>query len=133
MLSLGIDFCLNEKLPTTSEDPSSKGKYLLIDMSPVRFKADRYLRHRNQNFSRVTGNIRDIHLSNIPIFHYPENNHFVGIAKHLCGVATDYTIRCILNSMSDKTFPLTVLLMYVAYIVQWGVYCDLLSSSLSVA
>lgn len=108
MLSLGIDFCLNQKLPTTSEDPDAKGKYLLIDMSPVRFKADRYLRHRNQHFSRVTGNIRDIQLSAVPLFHQPNNTRFVGIAKHLCGVATDYTIRCILNSLTDATHPLQV-------------------------
>ena len=133
MLSLGIDYCLNGKLPTTSDDTSSKGKYLLLDMSPVRFKADRYLRHRNQNFSRVTGNIRDIHLSNLPIFHNPGNNHFVGIAKHLCGVATDYTIRCILNSMTDASFPLTVFFSCRVDVVQWGVYRDMLSSPLSVA
>ena len=78
-------------------------KYLLIDMSPVRFKADRWLRHHEKNFLRVTGNIRDIDLSKVPIFHHEGNQSFVGIAKHLCGVATDYTIRCILNSISDSS------------------------------
>lgn len=106
MLSLGIDFCLNQ-----SSSSSSKGKYLLIDMSPVRFKADRWLRHREHNFARITGNIRDIELSNVPIFHHEGNQKFVGIAKHLCGVATDYTIRCILNSITNSSFPLTVMLL----------------------
>lgn len=109
MLSLGIDYCLNGKLPDVS---STKGKYLLIDMSPVRFKADRWLRHRDHNFARITGNIRDIALSKVPIFHHDGNHGFVGIAKHLCGVATDYTIRCILNGITDPEFPLTVRVDY---------------------
>lgn len=101
MLSLGIDYCLNGFLPTDPQYPqeSSKGKYLMIDMSPVRFKADRWLRHKETDFLRLTGNIRDIDLRKVPIFEKPENRQIVGIAKHLCGVATDYTIRCILNSM----------------------------------
>ena len=101
MLSLGIDYCLNGSLPTDMHYPQDQsiGKYLMIDMSSVRFKADRWLRHKGSNFLRITGNIRDIDLRNVPIFESPENRQFVGIAKHLCGVATDYTIRCMLNSM----------------------------------
>ena len=61
MLSLGIDFSLNGRLPTEErkDDVQDRGKYLLIDMSPVRFKADRWLRHKESNFCRITGNIRD--------------------------------------------------------------------------
>ena len=104
MLSLGIDFSLNGRLPTEErkDDVQDRGKYLLIDMSPVRFKADRWLRHKESNFCRITGNIRDIDLRRIPIFEKKENNQFVGIAKHLCGVATDYAIRCILNSIHSE-------------------------------
>ena len=36
------------------------------------------------------------------LFEKKENNQFVGIAKHLCGVATDYAIRCILNSIHSE-------------------------------
>lgn len=111
MLSLGIDYCLNHRLPTESKDEKDlKGKYLMIDMSPVRFRADRWLRQREENFLRITGNIRDIDLTKVPIFHHEENNQFVGIAKHLCGVATDYTIRCIVNSIVNEEFPLEVLI-----------------------
>ena len=99
MLSLGVDFCLNGHLPTDPAYPAdSRGKYLLIDMSPVRFKADRWLRHKESDFQRVTGNIRDIDLRKVPIFQPERNRHIVGIAKHLCGVATDYTIRCVVNA-----------------------------------
>ena len=103
MLSLGIDFCLNGEVVNESKPKStdSRGKYLLLDISPVRFKADRWLRHKESNFSRITCNIRDIDLSKIPIFSVDGNQKFVGIAKHLCGVATDYTIRCILNGMQS--------------------------------
>ena len=103
MLSLGIDYCLNHLHPDVS-----RGKYLLIDMSPVRFKADRWLRHKESGFCRVTGNIRDIDLKQVPIFSNEENKEFVGIAKHLCGVATDYTIRCILNSVREDSQMLNV-------------------------
>ena len=106
MLSLGVDFCLNGCLPTDPAYPAaSRGKYLLIDMSPVRFKADRWLRHKESDFQRVTGNIRDIDLRQVPIFRPEANRHIVGIAKHLCGVATDYTIRCVLNAMKEGPAP----------------------------
>ena len=103
MLSLGVDYCLNGYLPTDSSYPqaTSQGKYLLIDMSPVRFKADRWLRHKGSNFLRITDNIRDIDLKKVPIFGDKDNRRIVGIAKHLCGVATDYTIRCFLNSVKE--------------------------------
>lgn len=104
MLSLGVDYCLNGYLPTDPSYPqtASQGKYLLIDMSPVRFKADRWLRHKGTNFLRITGNIRDIDLRKVPIFESQDNRKMVGIAKHLCGVATDYTIRCFLNSVKES-------------------------------
>lgn len=103
MLSLGIDYALNGKLPNEERpaDFQDRGKYLLIDMSPVRFKADRWMRHKEGDFFRVTGNIRDIDLRRVPIFESERNRQFVGIAKHLCGVATDYTIRCILNCIQE--------------------------------
>lgn len=103
MLSLGIDFCLNGEVQNESKpkSASSRGKYLLLDISPVRFKADRWLRHKESNFSRVTSNIRDLDLSKVPLFAARGNERFVGIAKHLCGVATDYTIRCVLNGVQS--------------------------------
>ena len=109
MLSLGVDFSLNGHLPTDPAYPAdSRGKYLLIDMSPVRFKADRWLRHKESDFQRVTGNIRDIDLRKVPIFQPERNRHIVGIAKHLCGVATDYTIRCVVNAMAGPRGGLEV-------------------------
>lgn len=132
MLSLGIDFCLNGEVANESKPKStdSRGKYLLLDISPVRFKADRWLRHKESNFSRVTGNIRDLDLSKIPIFSVNGNQKFVGIAKHLCGVATDYTIRCVLNGMQSG---LEVHCAMSLLVVCRRLHCDMLSPSLSVA
>ncbi|XP_077270405.1 tRNA:m(4)X modification enzyme TRM13 homolog [Temnothorax americanus] len=75
---------------------------LLVDRSSHRHKSDNKLRKEENRLviKRVRVDIADLQLNQIaeiqPI------KYKVGIAKHLCGTATDLTIRCLVKSMNGE-------------------------------
>ncbi|CCC69448.1 hypothetical protein NCAS_0C04580 [Naumovozyma castellii] len=88
---------------------NSKQNLILIDRSSNRMKFDKkiiddvkeseaYRTNKDilPEIKRVKIDIRDLKID--PLLTFPDNNHYVAISKHLCGVATDLTLRCINNS-----------------------------------
>lgn len=72
---------------------------LLVERKGVQHKADKTLRERNNNFTRVRMDIRHCNLMKLPGI-VSENGvvtdkRIVIIAKHLCGLASDISIRSI--------------------------------------
>ncbi|XP_036150343.1 tRNA:m(4)X modification enzyme TRM13 homolog isoform X2 [Monomorium pharaonis] len=73
-----------------------------VDRSSHRHKNDNKLRREESRLAikRIRADIADLQLNQIeeiqPI------KYKVGIAKHLCGAATDLTIRCLTKSMSGE-------------------------------
>lgn len=86
------------------QDSSS---FLLIDRSLPRMKMDKKI-HEDFRFAgnpprveRIKIDIKDLVLdSAMEELHL--NEKVVAISKHLCGVATDITLRCLLNSRVDN-------------------------------
>ncbi|KAK8812187.1 hypothetical protein WA158_007421 [Blastocystis sp. Blastoise] len=79
---------------------SNNNKYVLVDRGKNRFKCDRYMRHKEANaFQRISMDIKDLYIDGIPMIE--ENNRtdkehkhdVIYISKHLCGVATDLTLK----------------------------------------
>ncbi|XP_014210472.1 tRNA:m(4)X modification enzyme TRM13 homolog [Copidosoma floridanum] len=75
---------------------------LLIDRSNHRHKKDNKLRNEESDFKviRVHADIADLKLSDVPEVRNTKAQ--VAVAKHLCGVATDLTLRCLTNSLKDN-------------------------------
>ncbi|KAI4477690.1 hypothetical protein M0804_012518 [Polistes exclamans] len=76
---------------------------LLVDRSSHRHKNDNKLKKEQHNIyvKRIRADIADLQLGSIP-----EIKHFVnkvGIAKHLCGTATDLAIRCLTQAIDNKS------------------------------
>ncbi|KYM97908.1 tRNA guanosine-2'-O-methyltransferase TRM13 like protein [Cyphomyrmex costatus] len=75
---------------------------LLVDRSSHRHKSDNKLKkeERRLTVTRIRADIADLQLNQIseiqPI------KYKVGIAKHLCGTATDLAIRCLVKSMNSE-------------------------------
>ncbi|XP_012055860.1 PREDICTED: tRNA:m(4)X modification enzyme TRM13 homolog [Atta cephalotes] len=75
---------------------------LLIDRSSHRHKSDNKLKREESHLAvkRIRADIADLQLNQIseiqPI------KYKVGIAKHLCGTATDLAIRCLVKSMNSE-------------------------------
>ncbi|EKX43587.1 hypothetical protein GUITHDRAFT_110392 [Guillardia theta CCMP2712] len=68
------------------------------DSGHMKGKADRILRLRSRGaFQRLTVDIRHLDLRAVPCGEIPLMSSVVGISKHLCGVATDLALRCLVN------------------------------------
>ncbi|GAV52827.1 hypothetical protein ZYGR_0AI01090 [Zygosaccharomyces rouxii] len=85
-------------------DPSELPKFLLIDRGSNRMKFDKKfsddsweiakLQNGRERIQRCRIDIKDLKLSSL----LENGRGYVAISKHLCGVATDLTLRCLQNS-----------------------------------
>lgn len=75
---------------------------LPIDRSSHRHKSDNKLKREDSRLTinRIRADIADLQLNQIP--EIQSIKYKVGIAKHLCGTATDLTIRCLVKSMNSE-------------------------------
>lgn len=73
----------------------SGSSILLVDRSSHRHKKDNKLKNEDNplNVKRIRADIADLKLNKVE--EIGESNSIVGIAKHLCGCATDLTLRCL--------------------------------------
>ncbi|XP_074101494.1 tRNA:m(4)X modification enzyme TRM13 homolog [Cotesia typhae] len=74
---------------------------ILVDRSSHRHKNDNKLKTEDCsiNIVRIRADIADLCLNKIK--EVKSSKYTVGIAKHLCGAATDLTLRCLTNSTED--------------------------------
>ncbi|XP_078377457.1 tRNA:m(4)X modification enzyme TRM13 homolog isoform X2 [Oculina patagonica] len=77
--------------------------YLLIDRANNRYKYDRYHRGEDQgpSFQRLNIDIEHLDLSKVPCIQNSKQK-IVAISKHLCGAATDLTLRCLMETLSKS-------------------------------
>lgn len=81
-------------------------QYLLIDRENPRLKFDKKIamdseqdQVKNTEVERLKVDIKDLKLAeSLKTF---KSQQYVAISKHLCGVATDLTLRCLTNSIID--------------------------------
>merc|ERR1711962_933141 len=93
-----------------------KTKFLLVDRSTNRNKLDCYHKGEGQgpNFERLNIDIQHLNLGRVDSL--TDNNlDVVAIGKHLCGGATDLSLKCLFdesnatkNSTTDTTTKATV-------------------------
>lgn len=78
-------------------------EYLLIDRASNRYKYDRYHRGGDQgpSFQRLNLDIEHLDLSKVPCIKNSKHQ-IVAISKHLCGAATDLTLRCLMETLSNS-------------------------------
>ncbi|CRL01478.1 CLUMA_CG014306, isoform A [Clunio marinus] len=77
-------------------------KIIVIDKASHRHKKDNLIKNRDM-VERVRADIADLNLKGLKM--EDKYKSFVGVSKHLCGGATDLTLRCIIqgNESSMKT------------------------------
>ncbi|XP_003706604.1 tRNA:m(4)X modification enzyme TRM13 homolog [Megachile rotundata] len=75
---------------------------LLVDRSSHRHKSDNKLRNEQLPLviKRIRADIADLKLNDIT--EIQKFDYKVGIAKHLCGTATDLTINCLIHAMQNE-------------------------------
>ncbi|XP_044094694.1 tRNA:m(4)X modification enzyme TRM13 homolog isoform X2 [Neovison vison] len=87
---------LIKKLQKASED-AEKVHFILVEKVTTRFKVDGKHRKKNSVFERLQIDIQHLCLNKIPLLS-KEKLPVVGIGKHLCGVATDLALRCLVET-----------------------------------
>ncbi|XP_019357229.1 PREDICTED: tRNA:m(4)X modification enzyme TRM13 homolog isoform X1 [Gavialis gangeticus] len=75
--------------------------FLLVERATTRFKVDGKHRKRDSIFERLQVDIQHLCLKKIPIL-VKKKLPVVGIGKHLCGVATDLALRCLIESSATQ-------------------------------
>ncbi|KAL0484155.1 tRNA:m(4)X modification protein [Acrasis kona] len=77
-------------------------QYILIDRTTVHNKSDSHIQYRNDHgeiyaqVDRITIDIAHLVFDKLPFKHDP--SRACAISKHLCGIATDLTLKCLTSS-----------------------------------
>ncbi|XP_017856585.1 PREDICTED: tRNA:m(4)X modification enzyme TRM13 homolog [Drosophila arizonae] len=71
----------------------AKSQVVLVDRLSLRHKKDNKLTNK-QLVQRIRADIADLKMSELPELQRTQRN--VALSKHLCGAATDLTLRCVL-------------------------------------
>ncbi|KAB7498164.1 tRNA:m(4)X modification enzyme TRM13-like protein [Armadillidium nasatum] len=83
--------------------------FILIDKGSQRYKIDAKLKHEeNLRIKRLRVDIQDLDLSRVEGIE--ENSEIVVCGKHLCGAATDFSLRCITNCGKGSTCGIVIAL-----------------------
>ncbi|KAM9242436.1 tRNA:m(4)X modification enzyme TRM13 homolog [Dugong dugon] len=81
----------------TALKDAEKVHFILVEKVTTRFKVDGKHRKKNSVFERLQIDIQHLCLNKVPLL-IEEKLPVVGIGKHLCGVATDLALRCLLET-----------------------------------
>ncbi|XP_047278729.1 tRNA:m(4)X modification enzyme TRM13 homolog isoform X1 [Homo sapiens] len=76
---------------------AEKVHFILVEKVTTRFKVDGKHRKKNSVFERLQIDIQHLCLNKIPVLR-EEKLPVVGIGKHLCGMATDLALRCLVET-----------------------------------
>uniref|UniRef100_A0A9L0TH94 tRNA:m(4)X modification enzyme TRM13 n=1 Tax=Equus caballus TaxID=9796 RepID=A0A9L0TH94_HORSE len=76
---------------------AEKVHFILVEKVTTRFKVDGKHRKKNSVFERLQIDIQHLCLNKIPVLS-KEKLPVVGIGKHLCGMATDLALRCLVET-----------------------------------
>jgi tRNA:m4X modification enzyme len=95
-----LSYWFNESFKNSKNE--KKISISLIERGAQRFKFDTLMKNDIENhFDRVRIDLRHVFLNKLPLV--TKSDSFLLYGKHLCGVATDYAIRSIKNSIKyDK-------------------------------
>ncbi|XP_030371497.1 tRNA:m(4)X modification enzyme TRM13 homolog [Scaptodrosophila lebanonensis] len=73
---------------------------VLLDRLSLRHKKDNKVANK-ELVQRIRADIADFKMSQLPELHRTQHN--VALSKHLCGAATDLTLRCVLGKEATNT------------------------------
>ena len=79
----------------------------------------------NSKFDRIRIDLKDLFLNEVPLI--KKSDRFILYGKHLCGCATDFSLRCLKNSIEnsqeDLKFVGFVLAVCCHHKCEWNSFC----------
>ncbi len=97
--------------------------YLLVERGSQRFKFDGYHNENEIRFNRIRMDIKDLYLSEIDLI--KESEELILYGKHLCGAATDFTLRSLKRTLNEqkKKFKGLFLAVCCHHYCDWETFC----------
>ncbi|KAI8045936.1 tRNA:m(4)X modification enzyme TRM13 homolog [Drosophila gunungcola] len=106
-------------LATVLEDQQlTRSQVVLIDRMSLRHKKDNKVANK-ELVQRIRADIADLKLSALP--ELKKTQRMVALSKHLCGAATDLTLRCILDDEAATT-DYVLIALCCHHRCSWGSY-----------
>jgi len=105
-------------------DPSTC-QFILVDKASHRHKFDNRLRDcEDIELVRLRADIQDLSLAGLAPFLTVQQESVVGISKHLCGAATDLTIRCLTQTLENSASEMVGMLIALCchHRCEWSPY-----------
>jgi len=105
-------------------DPSTC-QFILVDKASHRHKFDNRLRDcEDIELVRLRADIQDLSLAGLSPFLTVQQESVVGISKHLCGAATDLTIRCLTQTLENSASEMVGMLIALCchHRCEWNPY-----------
>ena len=120
------------RVEQATRDPNLKKKkvnILLVERGSQRYKFDSLLKQEKEEtstqFERLRIDLKDLYLNKVPLIKNSEN--YILYGKHLCGIATDFAIRLMKNSLEDREseckFGGFVLAVCCHHQCEWESFC----------
>jgi len=87
-------------------------QFILVDKASHRHKFDNRLRDcEDIELVRLRADIKDLSLAGLSPYLTVQRESVVGISKHLCGAATDLTLRCLTQTLENTASELVGILI----------------------
>ena len=101
----------------------SNVKYLLVERGSQRFKFDGQHSGNETSFNRIRMDIKNLYLSELDLV--KECDQLTLYGKHLCGPATDFTLRSLKRTLKEEDKKFTGLFLAVCchHYLEWNLFC----------
>ncbi|CAO3639348.1 unnamed protein product [Cunninghamella blakesleeana] len=98
---------LSGHLKDALQEENGESTFVLIDRKNVKHKFDSYLLGKSKKLStvrRILIDIKDLNLEKLDVLmnEQGEKKKVVTLSKHLCGCATDITLKCLMNYVEKE-------------------------------
>jgi len=100
-------------------------QFILVDKASHRHKFDNRMKENEDiELVRLKADIQDLSLAGLSPFLTLQRESVVGISKHLCGAATDLTIRCLTQTLEESSSELVGILIALCchHRCEWSPY-----------
>jgi len=110
---------------TKAVDDATTCQFLLVDRASHRHKFDNRLKEvEDLELVRLRVDIADLALGRVSPHITQQKENIVGVSKHLCGAATDLSLRCLTSTIAETESELAGILIALCchHRCDWGPY-----------
>ncbi|CAF0713104.1 unnamed protein product [Brachionus calyciflorus] len=131
-LSCWFDQSRRNKIKNNNSNSNIKNcNIVLLERGCQKHKFDSLLKQNcqedNSEFARIRIDLKDVFINKIPLV--KKSSKYILYGKHVCGCATDFSIRCLKKSLEDQNenkikFLGFILALCCHHVCEWDYFCE---------